>query len=437
MKNVQLLAITVLILLFVRSNSIRLKSQQVQADWASVTTNKIDSNTNVKVYYPKAKFSSSNLDTLLGQLPSKDFKLADSDIFVVNTEGIFWFLNKNAADKRTAQISGGCLGGIWELTKTQGSGNTVTYSLRTENGKANLLFNDFGMGIGGQYSNGNGGSNSKINWGLLDSRDAKETSNSGKALKATDGGLYADNGLLIEFKGSVTNNLAVANNNSISQTAKVDEFSSNTDTDPSTDNGSATFTLTYRVPLDKPELSFLTSVNPVQGKMPISQAGVQLNYNGKVQSVSALNPDNKVDVAYEAVAAPELMIGNADTSLANVDVNKYFTNSCVKSLFNYEFKDTKKAFAVKTPSGRGQVLCLGAPIYKISFVCAYPNNDNLPKEAYEDYVLYLREQKTSTTERKITLDYTLLRLRTLNLDSSSSVTFGMRLKFIDATPALA
>jgi len=436
MKNVQLLSLTVLILVVIGSYSIRLKAEN--PDWASITTNKIDSATNVKVYYPKGKISSSNLNTLLTQIPAKDIKLADSDIFVVNTEGIFWFLNKNAADKRTDYfISGGCLAGIWELSKTQGNGNSVTYSLRAENGKANLINQNKGICIIGEYSNGNGGSNSKIQWGLAETKDAKETDKSGKALKATDGGIYADNGLVIEFKGSITNQLAKASNGSIEQSAKVDDFSSKTDTDPSPDNGSSSYTMTYRIALDKPELSFLISVNPAQGKMPISQAGVQINFNAKAKSVSALDPNSKVDVAYEVVSSPELMIGNANTSLANVDVNKYFTNSCVKSLFNYEFKDTTKAFAVKTPPGRGQVLCLGAPLHKASFVCAYPNNDNLPKEAYEDYLLNMTEEKVSAEVRLINANYTLLRSRHMNLDSSNSITFGMRVKFIDATPALA
>lgn len=129
------------------------------------------------------------------------------------------------------------------------------------------------------------------------------------------------------------------------------------------------------------------------------------------------------------------MVGNSSTNLSTVDVNKYFTNSCVKSLFNYEMVDTNSAFAVRSPPWRWQVLCLGAPIHKVSFLCAYPNNDNLPKEAYEDYSMSMIESKWK--ERLISMDYSLLQSKPMKLSSSSFALLSLRLKFIDATPALA
>jgi len=273
---------------------------------------------------------------------------------------------------------------------------------------------------------------------LEKNRDATETGKSGLAIDPSEGGIYADNGFKVEFSGSIMNQLSVPDSNGkTDMTVQIDNFANNKDTDISTNSGTTTYTLTYKFPADKPEFSIQVSLNPISGNFNVSQATLRLNYGAQLTAASPVDPTKTVTIAYESVSAPELMISNANTSLANVDVNKYFTNSCVKSLFNYMFSDTSNPFAVKTPPGRGQVLCLGSPIYKISFLCAYPNNDNLPKEAYEDYTLNLTETRPNSSSRYITMDYNLLKTKTLALSSTSYAIMSLRIKYIDATPALA
>jgi len=275
-------------------------------------------------------------------------------------------------------------------------------------------------------------------WGLEKNKDAVESSKSGKIIDPSEGGIYSDNGFKVEFTGSIMNQLASADSSkSTDVTSPVDNFSNSKDVDASANNGNTSYTLTFKFPADKPELSAQVSLNPVSGNFSISQATMRFNVNGQLTAASPVDSTKTVNIAYESVSAPELMIGNTSTSLANVDVNKYFTNSCVKSLYNYRFSDTSANFSVKTPPGRGQVLCLGAPIFNISFLCFYPNNDNLPKEAYEDYTLNLTEARPSSTTRSVAMDYNLLRSKPLNLSTSSYAIMSVRVKFIDATPALA
>jgi len=409
-----------------------------KTEWANLTTNKYDDKTTVKVYYPKTKLDAGSVNQLISDLPKEPaLAIAGTDVFVINSEAIFWFAVKNGSDTRSKlRTSGGLLVGIFELKKTVNADNSLRFSIRPDNGKQNLLNNNMGTYVFGTYNSGEPNTSSTdVYWGLEQNTDSVETSASGKPI---DDGLYSDNGIKIEFKGSVMNQLPttpLSSEKENKMTAKIAEFESNKDTDPSAARGSTTYTLTYKIPADKPELSIQISLNPVEGNFPVSQVTFRTNYNAKAKSVSPTDSSKTVDVAYETVSAPELMIGNSSTSLANVDVNKYFTNSCVKSLFNYEFKDTNSAFAVKTPPGRGQVLCLGAPVHKVSFLCAYPNNDNLPKEAYEDYSMIMTENKG--TDRQISMDYSLLKSKPLKLSSSSFAVLSLRLKFIDATPALA
>jgi hypothetical protein len=433
MKNIQALALTVLILLISSYVAIRIKQEKF--DWEKTKSKDIDGKTNVVVHYLKNKMSKDNLSKALKEIP-RDFELGDKDVIVVSTEAIYWFVSKSAKDKRNKlNVSGGLLGGVWELAKTQVSSTEVTYAVRPEN-KSNQLLDEEAMSIVGEYNDG-GSANTKVLWGLQEARDAKESKTSGIEIESNDGGIYAGSGIKLEFKGAITNQLATAVKGSVAIKGKMDNFASNKDTDPSGESGSAEYTITWRIAADKPELAFMISFKSLSGKFPIASARADFVINGKVKTVSAVNPSNSVDVAYEAVAAPELMIGNATTNLSNVDVNKYFTNSCVKSLYNYEFKETSKEFAVKSPPGRGQVMCLGAPVHKISFMCAYPNNDNLPKEAYEDYYMTMTEKKVNDKTRKITLSYNLLKTKPVEVDSSRNLALGMRLKFIDATPALA
>lgn len=430
MKSCQYLCILVLFLLTLRSFSIKIKLDKIT--WSSTTSTTYS---NVKVWYPDSKLSSTKVNQLIDDIPKDQIEIAASDILVVNTDAIFWFVNKGSQDNRKTITSGGLLGGIWEIKKVVDT-NNVNYSLRPDNNKANLLKKEIGMQIIGKYSNGDGTSNQNIFWGLERCKDSAETSNSGKAIDINEGGIYSDNGFKLEFKGSIINQLVTSSNGSNKQTAAIDNFASETDTDPSKDIGTSSYILTWKIPADKSELSCQFSINPQSGQMLVSQVDWNINYQAKIKITSVSDPTKSIDVAYEAVSAPELMVGNKDTSLANVDINKYFTNSCVKSLFDYEFKDTSKAFSIKSPPGRGQVLCLGAPLFKISFACVYPNNDNLPKEAYEDYTLNIVETKGTDT-RQLGFTYSLLDSKVMTLNSSQIGVLGLRIKTIDATPAIA
>lgn len=410
--------------------SIKIKLDKVT--WDSTTSTTYSS---VKVWYPNSKLSVTKVNELIADIPKNQIEIASSDILVVTTSAIFWFVNKGDKDTRKLVTSGGLLGGIWEIKK-EGEGVNVKYALRPENNKTNLLNKEAGMQLIGQYSNGDGSSNSNILWGLERNRDSTQTTNSGKAIDINEGGIYSDNGFKLEFTGSIVNQLATPANGSNKQTGAIDNFASETDTSPGKDSGTAKYVLTWKIPADKSELSCQLSINPQSGQMLVSQIEWLLQYASKIKVTSVSDSTKAIDVAYEAVSSPKLMVGNKDTSLANVDINKYFTNSCVKSLYDYEFKDTAKAFSVKTPPGRGQVLCLGGPLYKISFICVYPNNDNLPKEAYEDYTLNLIEKK-GTDSRQLIFSYSLLGSKVMILNSTQIAVLGIRIKFIDATPAIA
>lgn len=435
MKNFQKLCFFVLILLISRSYTLRIKLEKTS--WTSVVSKSINSEIGVKVFFPDSKISSTKVNELLADIPKNSIEVADTDVIVVNTEAVFWFCVKGAQDKRTIRTAGGLLCGIWELKKTDDKG-TVNYSLRPDNFKENLINKNSGMRFYGTYSNGDGSSNTNVFWGLERSRDTVQTTNSGKAIDANEGGIYSENGFKLEFQGSIVNQLIALKDGSNKQSAEIDKFKTETDTDPSDAVGTSQYVLTWKIPADKPELSYNLAIKPQSGSLPASQINLEFDYNARLKTINPSDPNKSIDVTYEAVSAPELMKGNANTSLANVDVNKYFKNSCLDRLFNYEFKDVKNLFAVKTPPGRGQVMCLGAPLHKQSFLCFYPNNDNLPKESYEDYEISLNETKSSDgAVRTVTFKYGMLKDKPAVLNASNFLISAGRIKFIDATPALA
>lgn len=432
MKNFQMLCLFVLALIVCRSYSLRVKQETIK--WNSFVSKAINSEIGVKVFYPETRISSTKINELLAGISIKP-EVADTDVIVVNTEGIFWFVNKGATDKRAVKTAGGLLGGIWELKKTEDKG-TISYSLRPDNNRENLLNSKTGMRFYGSYSNGDGSSNTSLIWGLERTRDAAQTANSGKAIELNEGGIYANNGIKIEFEGSIINQLIVPKDGSNKQTGEINKLKSETDTDPSDAVGVTKYSLTIKIPADKPELSMTITIKTQSGELPASSINLEYDYNAKLKTVNPTDPSKSIDVFYEVVSAPELMKANATTSLANVDINKYFKNSCVDRLFNYEFKDIKSLFAVKTPPGRGQVACIGAPLHKQSFLCLYPNNDNLIKEAYEDYSISITESKPDNG-RIATVKYSLIEGKVAKLNSNYLGQLALRIKFIDATPALS
>jgi len=241
--------------------------------------------------------------------------------------------------------------------------------------------------------------------------------------------------LKLSFTGTITNQITNTQQSGTQNawTKQVDSFSTQWDTDSTSSNATTKYILTYKIPADKPELNMDFTITPVSGTFAIAQIDFKVNLNAIITDTTKTPA---ATVAYEVVSAPEVMVTNNKTSLAILDVNKYFTNSCVNSLFDYEFDDTTTAFGVMTPPGRGQVSCTGAPKNNISFLCFYPNNDNLPKEAYEDYALSITELKPSATDRRLAFDYTLLKTQTMFLTPTNVGVISMRMKFIDATPAL-
>jgi hypothetical protein len=433
MKNFQKLCYFVLILLISRSYTIRIKLEKT--NWTSAVSKSINSEIGVKVFFPDNKISLEKINELLADIPKGQLQIDSQDIFVVNTEAIFWFPIRSSTDKRTIKTAGGLLGGIFEIKKTEDKG-AIKYSLRPDNNKENLINKDLGMRFTGSYSNGDGSTDTSILFGLERNTDSAPTANSGKAIEANEGGIYSDNGIKIEFEGSITNQLINIKDGSNKQTAEVGKFKTEKDTDPTDAVGSSKYTITWKIPADKPELSCSLIIKPSSGTLLASSLYLDIDYNGRLKTVNPSDPNKSIDVTYEAVTAPEAMKGNANTSLANVDVNKYFKNSCVDRLFNYEFKDTKNTFSIKTPPGRGQVACVGSPLHKQSFLCLYPNNDNLPKEAYEDYYISLTENVSTDRVRTIGIQYNLFN-RQLKLSANEFVIDAFRLKFIDATPAIS
>ena len=198
------------------------------------------------------------------------------------------------------------------------------------------------------------------------------------------------------------------------------------------------FKLNYRIPAERLEFMTEIELKAVKNNFgPISNAYMSMYLPG-------YSPKNMV-----YASNPELMPVSAgkktkkDDFLKSVTVNKFFRNSAVKRSFFYDIKNkkttTKTKKTVRTPSGRGRILCLGSPLNKVGFLCGYPNNDYIPKETYEEYVLELNQNSNSPKVGKFhTLNYKLLSTpkKTIVINQGQKLNMIMRYKLINASAPL-
>lgn len=404
MKNITL-TLFVLILLTTCTYSLKLKADKIT--WSKSTITYTDKQ--VTFYYSSnitKDLATSALTLVLKTNDKIDF-YGPQDFYVVTLTSVYYFAATDFSDKRVLKTGGGALIGIWELIKSADGKNLI---LRPEQNGS--ILKKEGLSIVGSYSvKSDDKDNANVNFSLKNVIGAKETANSGKGSDANEP--YPDNGLKLEFIGSITNETPLNKNGKASVPTDINPAAGS-------DVGSAGYTLVYFISAISPEFQVYFNIAVASGKMPIKQLGFELAY------------DKKIPSGYEVVSAPELMLGNQSTNLSNVEVNKYFTNSCVAELLTYDMSNSKD-FSVFTPPGRGQVSCIGSPKKKQVFFCIYPNNDNLPREAFETYKISISEDSANSVSF---FRYSLLDNIPIIVEANTKLTISARIKYIDASPSL-
>jgi len=363
----------------------------------------------------------------------KNNLFAEKDLLVFSKRYLYWFSLSNKKEGRVVRSSGGLLAGLWELEFNKKSKEISFKNFEKKNkfAKSLLLTGSskkiklFGQDIFGGYKS----KNKKVIWGLEYSQNIRPTKKTGKDILSIDKGAYSsDEGVFIQFSGTVGNSPLIGNG-----------IDTETDTDPRKGViGKTIFKLNYRIPAER--LEFMTEVEfkAVKNNFgPISNAYISMYLPGY----------SPKDMVY--ASAPELMpesIGKnkpKDNFLKDVSFNKYFRNSAVKRSFFYEIKNKHNSKnsknTVKTPPGRGRIMCLGSPLNKVGFMCGYPNNDYIPKEAYDEYVMEMNQNNNSPKIGKFhTLNYKLLSSpgKTITINQGQKLTMIMRYKLINASAHL-
>lgn len=366
-----------------------------------------------------------------------------NDIIVVTKKLLLWFSATKKSDGRIIKSGGGLLAGVWEL-KYNKKNRKVNFKFNKNN---NFLLPcssakryEYGARIYGGYPA------SKIKWTLEATSKLIYGKKLGKDIISLGKGAYsADQGIYIEFKGTVTN------------TGKESGFESITDTDPRPGiKGITNYTLVYRIPANRPEIIQEIEFNVMSNNFgPITTPIISL----KVPFPNKGNT-NKFDITY--AANPELMPKEKDVSLKNVQVNKFFRNTCVKKVYFYKInsaikmlrkklskskskknknkkiKNNKKIRTVTTPQGRGKIICLGNPALKMSFLCSYPNNDYIPKDFYDEYSLQIVNNQKDENMKHYEMIYKLSakKDKTVTFSRGKKLIMVMRYKLIDASAAV-
>jgi len=409
------------------------------------------------------KINPSNIKSLLSLVDktcdSSDGKpkkyvgaIRKNDIIVVTKKLLLWFSATKKSDGRIIKSGGGLLAGVWELNYNKKSKKVFfKFSKNKKNYLSNFLLPcsnpkkyDYGARIYGGYPA------SKIQWTLEATQKLIYGKKLGKDILSIGKGAYsADEGIYIEFKGIVTN------------TGIESGFESITDTDPRPGvKGITNYTLVYRIPANRPEIIQEIEFNVMSNNFgPITTPIITL----KVPFPNKKNI-NKNQITY--AANPELMPKEKDVSLKNVQVNKFFRNTCVKKVYFYKIntaikklknlsknkknkkdkkakenkkiKKQKNTTTVTTPQGRGKILCLGNPAARMSFLCSYPNNDYIPKEFYDEYSLELKNNQKNESMKHFEMIYKLSskKDKTVTFSRGKKLILVMRYKLIDASAAV-
>ena len=348
--------------------------------------------------------------------------IREDDLICVNEKLLFWF-SATEKNKRSVRTGGGMLSGIWEIIlidrtinlKTVESKSAYSPNLLLPGSKPGLKL--FGSDIYGGYAD-----KDKV-WGLENADHLREGPKLGKNIIESDRGPYsAHGGVFIEFIGVVKNS-----------GTPEEGFETEYDTDPRPGKiGRTTFELLYRIPANRmeiiQEIKFTVEENNFG---PISAAYMALYLPGY---------DDK-NMVY--VSNPELTPRSEGINLNDVYLNKYFRNTAVKKVFFYDIPHVKhplKKYSAQTTEGRGRILCLGSPENFIHFICGYPTNNFIPKEAYNEYTLEITYNQTMPKYGKFhSLNYKLISTphKSILLEKDSSFMMIMRYKFIDASIASA
>jgi len=358
---------------------------------------------------------------------------AKDDLLVISKRYLYWFSKTDKLTGRKVRTAGGLLAGLWELVYDKNSNNIFFKNYDSKNNFApSLLLTGssrnnklFGQDIFGGYF----GTNKKIIWGLEFSKNVNSTKKTGRDILSIDKGPYSsDDGVFVQFKGIVGNSPLIG-----------DGIESLTDTDPRKGvEGETHFTLNYRIPSDR--LEFITEIefHAVKNNFgPISNAYISMYLPGYEPNdmVYASSPELMPKLNYKKDKKNE-------SHLKNVEINKYFRNSSVKKSYFYDVFANKRSegkMTAQTPPGRGRIICLGGPLNKIGFFCGYPNNDYIPKDSYEEYILELNDNKNSAEIGKFhSLNYKLLStpFKTVTINQGEKLIMVMRYKLINASVPL-
>jgi hypothetical protein len=345
------------------------------------------------------------------------------DLICVSNKLVLWFSVSEKNKGRTVRSAGGLLAGAWELdfdekTKVPTLKKMVKETMYAPN--ALLPGSEPGAKLFGADAYG-GYPGSKAVWTLENAQNVRITTKTGRSILSVDRGPFsADEGVFIQFKGIVGNS---------GLDTGIDSL---TDTDPRPGViGRTEYTLTYRVPAHRSDFIQEIDYKSLENNFgPISNAYMSLYLAG-----NAGKP-----MVY--AANPELMPKTEGQELANVQINKYFKNSCVKKIFFYDvsYRDHKGTkLSAQVPEGRGRLACVGSPENKVSFLCAYPNNDYIPKNTYEEYTIEIVDNQTVATAGKVTaVNYKLITSpnKSVTIKQGESLLLIIRYKFIDAQVAL-
>lgn len=367
-----------LISLFILTNQISQPAPPPKSKWR---INNIDHAGNqLKVVHHRkidTRKVSKLIDIIDGSMSSKrgsqNGYIRPQDVICISNKMIYWF-SASSKGLRYIRTGGGLLAGMWEIKNDPQSGVILKRVERQTNFVKNLLYpgstgkNFFGADVYGGYL----GSNAI--WGLENSVNTRQTSRLGRDIIDSDRGAFAsDEGVFIEFEGLVGN----------SNTGKGIETMTDTDPRPGI-IGQTKYTLTYRIPANKNEIIQEIEFKALKNNFgPINTAKLSLFFPGY----------GSYNMEY---AANTELLKSGTINLNDVTVNKYFKNSCEPKVYFYKvpFVNQKNKFSASTSDGRGTLSCVGSPENRVPFICAYPNNEFIPKIAYEDYTMELFDNQS-------------------------------------------
>ena len=454
MKNQQYFLILLLLIMIYSVSSVKTKNTLKTVlgikEWKSFISTV--NNIKTKAYFPSRDLTQLQCQETLKKL-EKCFKNNSLDILVCTAKMIYWFIIKSDdSDRKEIKTGGGMLLGMFEVIKETVKINNqdiIVFKpkevINPDSTSCNYFnfLNNNGIQLAGIYK----GSDKPITDLIFSnaSTKASETSESGFKLSSTEGGNYSGNGLKLEFTGLIKNIKDFKDQDGVIDFTKIagGVFETNEDTDPSGGSASKTYyTLTYRIPIDKSELSYRFQMKylaavPGTGSMPINQLTVKLNYNIKKTGKTIIKEDNNKEkpVDYTLVASPVLITNKTKLEsidkgsvacLNSVDINRDFSNSFLSNVYFYDIKGGESV-SLKTPEGKNQLIGVGSPLYEIPYLLVYTDNDVLSDASVDEYHYLITKSDTG-----FDFSYNLLSSQSFSLNETNLFVIGQRIKVLDA-----